>query len=56
MGIKQQKSGIDTLFSFHAVGQGLFYSGRLTTQKRIYNFVYDCGSHHIRRYQEQVSL
>jgi len=55
MGIDQQEFEINTFFSFHAVGQGLFYSGRLTTQEGIYNFVYDCGSHHYRRYHKALN-
>jgi len=31
-------------FTFHSVGQGLFYTGRLQTDKIDFNFVYDCGS------------
>ncbi|USS41573.1 MBL fold metallo-hydrolase [Thermococcus aggregans] len=31
-------------FKFHNVGQGLFYTGRLTYGKASFNFVYDCGS------------
>jgi len=35
---------LDVDFKFHNVGQGLFYSGRLTYGKASFNFVYDCGA------------
>ena len=31
-------------FRFHAVGQGLFYSGILNTKQKTFSFVYDCGT------------
>lgn len=31
-------------FSFNAVGQGLFYSGRIEMDKMKFNIVYDCGA------------
>jgi glyoxylase-like metal-dependent hydrolase (beta-lactamase superfamily II) len=30
-------------FTFHNVGQGLFYTGEISSNKSIFRFVYDCG-------------
>jgi len=30
----------NAIFTFHNVGQGLFYSGKIEN----FNFIYDCGS------------
>ena len=30
-------------FTFHPVGQGLFYTGSISCGEKVYNFVYDCG-------------
>jgi len=35
---------LDVDFKFHNVGQGLFYTGRLSYGRAAFNFVYDCGS------------
>lgn len=32
------------LFNFHAVGQGLFYTGRISSTNLTYNFIFDIGT------------
>jgi hypothetical protein len=31
-------------FNFHGIGQGLFYSGKLSSNSKTFSFVYDCGT------------
>jgi|Deesub1362A_J573_1020465.scaffolds.fasta_scaffold00704_10 glyoxylase-like metal-dependent hydrolase (beta-lactamase superfamily II) len=35
---------VNTNFTFHNVGQGLFYSGEISSSQNIFRFIYDCGS------------
>jgi len=47
LGVKMRNIVLDQ--NFHGIGQGLFYSGKITFQsnndtKNSFNFIYDCGS------------
>ena len=43
-----------SLFTFHGIGQGLFYSGTIKheNQENAFNFVYDCGSESLEKLGE----
>ncbi len=43
----KQMNSVETMFMYHNVGQGLFYSGEIRALGTIFRFVYDCGSKNI---------
>ena len=42
-------------FIFHNVGQGLFYSGKIESKNKEFNFIYDCGSEKENQLKEVIS-
>ncbi len=49
--------GTHGAFRFHSVGQGLFYSGLLSTKdgkhQKVFSFVYDCGSKSAKKFLDE---
>lgn len=47
---------MEAKFTFHPVGQGLFYSGQIKNAKNEFNFVYDCGSTNVKNIRNCTEL